>query len=111
MSLTVDELAQHLNKITKGFSCPICRAADWYVIAKDGIVQDTEVLDQSNLHDWFAPFEEFAIENGLKPEGAEPASRPEPSLINKAVVIRCNNRGWLGIFDKSFLEEKIHGEN
>lgn len=111
MSLTVDELVQYLNRTTKGFSCPICRDTDWYAIAKDGVIQETEILDQSNLHDWFAPFEKFAIENGLEPAGTQLKPRPEPSLINKAVVLRCNNCGWLGIFDKAFLEEKIHGKS
>ena len=109
MSLTVDELVQYLNRTTKGFSCPICRTTDWHVIAKNGTVQETEILDQSNLHDWFAPFEEFAIENGLKPKDSQLKPRPEPSLMNKAVVIRCNNCGWVGIFDKNFIEGRVHG--
>lgn len=108
MSLTFDELIKCLDKASDSFSCPVCHQSNWHAVEENGQVQETTILDQSSYHDLVSPFEEFAIENGLEPEGSKPTPRPTPSLLNDVVVLRCNHCGWLGCFDRKFLELKIH---
>ena len=111
MPLSVNELTDHLNKTASGFSCPVCHDSDWYVIVENGFIQETTVLDQGHSSGIEADLAELITEYGGElPEGSNPI-RQSPSLLNKVIAIRCNKCGWLGIFDKEFIEEKVHGKN
>lgn len=111
MSLSINELTKHLNDASGGFCCPICHESDWYAIEENGSVQETTVLDQSHSSGVEAVLADLIIEYGGElPDGVSPKQQ-NASLLNKVIAIRCNKCGWLGIFDKSFIEEKIHGRN
>lgn len=110
MSIIFGELMKYLHRNIDNFSCPICHQSEWCAVDENGHIQETKILDQSDLHDLVSPFEEFAIENGLEPEGTKLTSRPSPSFMNDVILIRCNHCGWIGTFDRKFLEMKIHAE-
>lgn len=109
MSLTVDDLTHHLNAVSGGFCCPVCRESNWYVITKDNVVQETTILDCSHSSEIDVALTELIQEyGGTIPEGDVPVQQ-DASLLNKVVAIRCNTFGWLGVFDRVSIEEKVHG--
>lgn len=91
-TLTVEQWTDYLNRKTQGFNCPICGRNRWQTQQNaEGEVMDVKVSDQSNT-----------LPNTFVEEGWKPG---EPSLLRSLNVIRCGHCGWVGLFDRAFVEE------
>lgn len=115
--ISLAQWAAYLNEKTEGFNCPICRHNEWETQRdKQGNVCDVEILDHAVWEDLNDPSKtDFVGGFEAAKEGREylPPPAPErirpPSLLTHVVVIRCSHCGWVGLFDRAFVEEKLHG--
>lgn len=112
--MKIDELTKFLNERANGMRCPICQSSDWYLKVKDGEVAETNVssngIEAMNkaLIDCIVEF------GGALPEEESTDTKPEQNerdLLSSCVILRCNHCGHLELFDRSFIEEQIHGQN
>ena len=111
--MTIDELTKFLNERANGMRCPICKSTDWYLKVDDGVVRETNVATGYRL-DLQAALGELITEfGGQQPKEStdQQAGKDEQDLLSSCIILRCNHCGRLESFDRSFIEEQIHGKN
>ena len=102
--ITIEQWTEYLNTKTHGFTCPICGQEKWQTQPDEqGNVMDVKVSDQNN-----------SLQIG--DDGSfdladldDPTPTPPPSLLQHLIVIRCGHCGWVGTFDRAFVEKEIFG--
>lgn len=111
--MTTDELTAFLNERTQNMTCPMCHSNDWYVRTENGEVLSTNALDGGLKHDILAAFQQVIDENEIDPTSSisdEPTEFEESNILCSCILLRCNHCGHLEFFDRSFIEEQIHGQ-
>ena len=108
--LSIHQWADYLNRKTLGFNCPICGQNKWQTQPdQDGNVGDVEILDHA-FKDELTSIEAVGTFDAVLKQEKPPVPRPvrEPSLLKSVVVIRCGHCGWVGLFDKAFVEKHLN---
>lgn len=113
--LTTKDWVAYLNKKTRGFNCPICGHNQWQTQPdNEGNVLEVKLLDHSyeeklNSMDLTGIYEAASL--GKK---YVPPERPESvrctSLLQSCNVVRCGHCGWVGLFDRAFVENHLNDE-
>lgn len=102
--ITIEQWTEYLNRKTHGFVCPICGQEKWQTQPDDdGNVMEVKVSDQNNS---FQTNEDGVYDLG---EVGDERKVPPPSLLQHLIVIRCGHCGWVGTFDRAFVEREIFG--
>lgn len=106
--ISIDELTRYLNDTTGGFSCPICQHQHWQAEQKGGHeVSDVKLMTEGGLNDVFTNvIRDFG---GTVPSSDGDKAVDSP-ILNHLTVIRCGYCGWVSLFDRAFIEDKIHGK-
>ena len=104
-TITIEQWTDYLNRKTQGFNCPICGRNRWQTQPDDdGNVLDAMITDHSNT----PKTDEFARPVLGRDGGVE---KPRPaSLLKSCNIIRCGHCGWIGLFDRTFVEEHLDDE-
>lgn len=114
--ITPDQWASYLNKKTGGVNCPVCHHCRWQTQqAEGGDIADVVLLDQRYADTVIGEPTDFcaAFEAGLGDGNEAPAPKRNPAaptILTHLVVMRCGHCGWIGLFDRAFVEAGIHPE-
>jgi ribosomal protein L44E len=114
-TLTIQDWTNYLNRKTLGFNCPICGHNHWQTQPdNEGNVLDVKLLDHSfenelNSVDLVDIYESTKSGSEYTPPQKEECVRC-PSLLQRCNVIRCGHCGWVGLFDREFVEEHLHDD-
>lgn len=116
--ITIEQWTEYLNKKTHGFVCPICGQEKWETQPdNNGLVCDVKILDHGFEDELIGAIENAIttfdnVRNGKAPDDSliheTERNRPQ-SLLKSVVVIRCGHCGWVGTFDRAFVEREIFG--
>ena len=115
--ITIEQWTEYLNEKTHGFVCPICGKEEWETQPDENDnVCDVKILDHS-FEDELNDALESAIDvysatrDGKEIETTESKDHErKQSLLKSVVVIRCGHCGWIGTFDRAFVEREIFGD-
>ena len=100
-SISVKEFTDFLNQRTGGFSCSICQHEDWCVQSANGMVGSVDLANH------VVSLEDIDAITDHKPLPEK--SKDDQTMADSTITIRCNHCGHLVFFDKTFVEEQIHG--
>lgn len=103
-TLTQQDFAEFLSKRTLGIQCPICRRENFSALGKNGFVRSVRLIDDKGME---------AIIKGLTHRDATNEDIEkwlEGTIFSNIAVIRCKNCGWVGLFDKTFIEECVRSK-
>ena len=116
--ITIEQWTEYLNLKTHGFSCPICGEQKWQTQPdNNGNVCDVKILDHSfenELEDAFQSAIDLygSVKNGDPETPPVETVRERPvSLLKSVIVIRCGHCGWIGTFDRAFVEKEMFGHD
>lgn len=109
--MTIDELTKFLNERANGMRCPVCDSSDWYVKTEDGTVASTNLADGGLGDTLVKALSELTTEFGGTPPTNTDEEEPQERILCSCILLRCNHCGRLEFFDRSFIEEQIHGKN
>lgn len=113
--ITPDQWADYLNEKTDGINCPVCRRSQWQAQqTPDGDISDVVLLDQHYADTVIGEPTDYvkAFEDALADKKEAPAPKKEPaapSILTHLVVMRCGHCGWIGLFDRAFVEAEMDG--
>ena len=114
--ITPDQWASYLNGKTGGVNCPVCHHCHWQTQQTEaGDIADVVLLDQHYADtvigepaDFCAVFD-AALDDGKETPEPAPKKKPAaPTILTHLVVMRCGHCGWIGLFDRAFVEAGIH---
>lgn len=107
--ISIDELTQYLNDKTGGFVCPICHHQQWQAEQQNGRdVSDVKLVTEGGFNDVLINvIQDFG---GTVPPDSDDETVGSP-ILSHLTVIRCGYCGWVSLFDRAFIEEKIHGKH
>lgn len=104
--ITIEELTNYLNNQTGGFVCPICRHQQWQAEQSNGrIVSDVKLMTEGELKTILI---ELIKENGGDVSSDDDDETSASSILTHLAVVRCGHCGWVSLFDRAFIGEKIH---
>lgn len=109
--MTIDELTKFLNDRANGMRCPVCDSSDWYVKTENGTVAATNLVDGGLEERLKQVLRELIIEMGGTPPKDDEGEEQPIEILCSCILLRCNHCGRLEFFDRSFIEEQIHGKN
>lgn len=109
VQITIEELTNYLNNQTGGFVCPICRHQQWQAEQSNGrTVSDVKLMTEGAFK---TDLTELIQEYGGDVPSDDDDETSASSILTHLAIVRCGHCGWVSLFDRAFIGEKIHGKH
>lgn len=103
--ITVKTWSKYIKERAPYFKCPICGQNNWQ-LQLDWNAQLASMEVDAFENEVITALKELTLENGGQlPEDEE--QKGKESALSKMLIITCGHCGWVGFFDKTFVENQL----
>lgn len=105
LKITAKTWFKYIEKRAPYFKCPVCGQNNWQLQLNWNAQLDSIEVDGFEK-EVITALEELILENGGQLPDEKEQGEKEVSL-KQMLIIRCGHCGWIGLFDRDFVENQL----